>query len=98
MGIRAHRVKRIEYADQTLFKLGAGKLGDFLLNHGDTNDQRNMEGGGSVEFPFHVLKEALKSAKKLGLDQYDIDTLRVEIINIEEEGKDDDDYIEYHLF
>ena len=97
MGIRAHRVKVIEYADNTLFKRGAGKLGDFLENHEDTNSQIEGEGG-QIEFPFRVLKEALEQAEELKLDPYDIDTLKAEIKTIEEEGKDDDDYIIYHLF
>jgi len=97
MGIRAHRVKKLEYADHTLFKRGAGNLGDFLEDHEETNNQINGEGG-QIEFPFSVLKEALEKAEELKLDDYDIETLKAEIDTIEKEGKDDDDYIIYHLF
>ena len=97
MGVRAHRIKKIEYADQTLFKLGQSKLGDFLLNHGDTNDRRG-EDGGQIELPFRVLREALKKADKLKLDSFEVDTLKIEIKALEDEGNSDDDYIIYHLF
>jgi len=98
MGIRAHRIKEVVYAEQTLFKAGAGKLGDFLENHGDTNDNRNDSGGGNIEFPFSVLKEALEEKDEIGLDDYEVETLKREISDLEKEGKEDDDYILYDLF
>ncbi|HUU87707.1 MAG TPA: hypothetical protein VMX17_08150 [Candidatus Glassbacteria bacterium] len=94
MGIRAHRVKTIEYADQTLFKLGQSKLGDFIMNHDDTSES---DGGGQIETQLHVLKEALDSADELGLDDFEVETLKTEIKALEDEGKKDD-YIIYHLF
>jgi hypothetical protein len=98
MSIRAHRVVKIVHADNSLFKLGESPLSKFLLNHGDTNDQRNSDGGGMVEFPFRVLKEAKNNAEDIGLDQYDIDTLTDEICILENEGKDDEEYLQYDLF
>lgn len=97
MGIRAHRIKKIEYADQTLFKVGQSKLGDFLLNHGDTNDRRG-EDGGQIELPFRVLKEALKKADKLKFEDFEIETLKAEIKALEDEGNDDEEFILYDLF
>lgn len=97
MGIRAHRVKKIEYADQTLFKLGQSKLGDFIINHEDTNDSRGEEGG-QLETRLYVLKEALKKANKLKLEDFEVEVLKIEINDLENEGNTDDDYITYHLF
>lgn len=97
MGIRAHRIKSIEYAERTLFKSG-GRLGDILENHGDTNDFRNMDGCGKIEFPFRVLKEVLKNAKNNGLADWEIDDLKAEIDELKKTGKEDDDYIEYDMF
>jgi hypothetical protein len=94
MGIRAHRVKVIEYTEQTLFKLGQSKLGDFIMKHDDTTES---DGGGQIETQFHVLEEALESADELGLDDFEIETLKDEIKSLKDEGKKDD-YIIYHLF
>jgi hypothetical protein len=98
MGVRAHRIKEIVYAEQALFKMGASKLGDFLENHGDTNDNRNQDGGGIMEFPFRVLKEAFEQKDKIGLEEYDIQCLKMEIADLEKEGKEDNDYVCYDLF
>ena len=98
MGIRAHRIVEVKYAEQTLFKLGASNLGDFLLHHGDTNDNRNSDGGGQIEFPFRVLKEALKKAEKLKLDEYDIEVLKSEIAACKKAGKASDEFISFDLF
>ena len=94
MGIRAHRVKKIEYAEQTLFKLGQSKLGDFIMNHDNTNES---DGGGQIEIQLNVLEEALEKTDKLGLDDFEVETLKTEIQSLKDEGKEDD-YIIYHLF
>lgn len=98
MSIRAHRVVKIVHADNSLFKLGESPLSKFLLNHGDTNDQRNSDGGGIVEFPFRVLKEARDNAEEIGLEEYDIKTIENEICELENAGKDDEEYLQYDLF
>jgi hypothetical protein len=98
MGQRARRIIKIQYANTSLFKLGDNPLSEFLLDHEDTNDFRNGDGGGNIEFPFRVLKEALVQAEEINMDGDDIITLQKEIRAITAEGKDDDDYIEYTIY
>lgn len=98
MSIRAHRIEKIIYAEKTLFNSGHGNLSDFLLNHDETNDQRNNDGGGLVEFPFRVLKEALEDRVSLKFNDEEIESLIDEIYDLEKKGKGDYDYIQYDLF
>lgn len=98
MSQRARRIIKVEYAETSLFKLGGNPLSDFLIGHTETNDFRNQDGGGNVEFPFRVLKEALMEAEEMNMDGDDIITLQEEIAAITAAGKDDYDYIEYAIY
>lgn len=96
MSIRSHRVIKVVYADAGLSFQRGTTLGDYLVTNGDTTDHTNMDGGGIIEFPFRVLKEALEEREELGLSEEEITSLTTEIIALSD--KDDDDYIMYDMF
>lgn len=95
MGQRAHRIKKIVYAEGIFFIPGT-PLGDAVMNHEETNDFRNQDGGGNIEIPLRCLKDILENSD---LNDEDKDTLGLEIIElVQNEKKDDDDYIVYDIF
>ena len=95
MSIRSHRVVKVLYAEGGLSFQRGTKLGDFLANHSDANDQTNMDGRGIIEFPFRVLKEALKLKNKLKFDADEVESLKKEVEALKNR---DDDYIWYDMF
>lgn len=97
MSQRAHRIIKIVYAETTLFKLGSN-LGNAIINHDDTNDFRNQDGGGNIEIPFRGLKQILGNSQALKLSSEEIDELISEIMVLESEDKDLDDYICYDIY
>ena len=92
MGTRARRIINIEH-DSAFFKIGT-KLSDLILNHRLTNDNRNIDGLGIVEFPYSVLIDIFHNQHQL-LDKEELEDLEKEISKLETLNTDDDEYIIY---
>lgn len=97
MSTRAHRVKKIIYAEGQFFNSGS-KLADCIREHEEANDQTNHDGGGIIEITLRGLKEILENKKENKISKEEIKELTDEIAELTEEGKDDDDFISYDLF
>ena len=96
MSINAHRIKKVVYADNGLTFKSGNKLACLIENHPETNDFRNMEGGGILELPLSALKEILNENKDL--EPQEIEALTKEIAELEKEGREDGEYIQYDMF
>jgi len=93
MSVRAYRVKQIEFEDSNSFNLWHDrKLMDFLDREYGFSENLN-EGSGMVELPIEALKEAIKEATKLDLDENTVKALQRDI-----EACQDEEYITYYCF
>lgn len=97
MGINARRIVKVEYDGEIFFKLGT-VLSESILNHPDTNDFRNNDGIGDIEFPFYVLLEIRDNTLRSEMTQEEWDSLNKEIRKIEISGIDEADYITYACY
>jgi len=80
MSNRAHRVIEIKYAASSSFDLGHDKkLFRFLDNEMEITDQLNTHGSGMVNIPVDKLKQAVKMAEKLELNEDTVKQLQQDV-------------------
>ena len=95
MSVRAYRINKIEQKQDCTFNMWHNtKLIDFFVDN-EMWDGRNMDGVGNIELHIKTLKKAIKSAKKLELDDYIIKELKDDIVWLE---KKDEEYIQYECY
>ena len=92
MSIRAHRIKKIEYAERPLCRTDSAIM-DAIQNHGEVASTDNPN---QVEITLSGLKDILAHGN---LDEDDAESLAQEIGDIEKEGElGDDDFVTFDLF
>jgi len=98
MSIKSHRVKQIIYAEKGLCFSLSSNLGEAIINHEETNDQRGDGGGGIIELQFQYLKEILENKEEHKLDEDEVKNLTEEIEELTKSGRADDDYVLYDMY
>lgn len=96
MSVRAHRILKVEYADNPSFNLYHDeKLVQFLdrQNHSGFYSQLSDDGGGVVSVEVSVLRQAIEKASELELDKDDVKTLQADI-----EASGEGETIDYDCF
>ena len=79
MSVRAHRIKKIDYSNAESFNLWHDtKLVEFLDKEGGFYETLT-EGSGIAEVPTEVLKKAVKKAKELELEDWQVKQLKEDI-------------------
>ena len=95
MSIRAHRILALEYSPQPTFNCShESELFDFLLEDERTQDGRNADGVGMVEFQRNRLQEAIDRSD-LKLDEGTRAELQADITWAIRKGQD---YVMYDCF
>lgn len=99
MSVRAYRIIEIKRADDPTFNLWHDDdLISFLESYGsgyDYIEHLTDDGSGTTEISVKALKEALKKAKKLELDVYQIAAIKKDIEFAKSRG---DEWVLYDCF
>ncbi|MBI4187655.1 MAG: hypothetical protein HY529_00430 [Chloroflexi bacterium] len=91
MSIWAHRVNRVEYAEEPSFSVLRDEALLDMLDEFDEDGsltENILSGAGMVDVPVKALKKALKSAAKLGLGEQTIRCLKQDIAFAESKKQD----------
>lgn len=95
MSVRAYRIKKIEYAEDSSFNLWhCSEDLTRLLEDNDFYSSIN-EGGGIGYITIDLLEEIITDPEKYGLDEFEVETIKEDIKEAKSNG---DDYVEYYCF